>query len=321
VPRRSEKKRDEEPLPFWSGTITFGLVSVPVDLFPAVRTHRVPMRTFGPDGAPLVRRYFSQDGDLLAEDDVVRGYEMDNGKYIVVTDEELDKLEPRKSRDIDLRRFVGRDEIPVSMLERHYVLAPGGESTKAYHLLAEAMERDRRAGIATYVMRGREYLVAIYAEHGLLFGATLRFIDELRTPKSVGLPPVAEAPAKDLKEIKSALGKLSERSLDPDLFIDEEDEALLDLAETKQAKSRDLIEVGAIEQDEPDRDNIIDIMSILKARMQGGNQKSGDSKQPDSDESADMRRDELYERAKDLDIKGRSDMSRDELERAVRAAG
>jgi len=279
------------------------------------------MRTFGPDGAPLVRRYFSQDGDLLAEDNVVRGYEMDNGKYIVVTDEELDKLEPRKSRDIDLRRFVGRDEIPVSMLERHYVLAPGGESTKAYHLLAEAMERDRRAGIATYVMRGREYLVAIYAEHGLLFGATLRFIDELRTPKSVGLPPVAEAPAKDLKEIKSALGKLSERNLDPDLFVDEEDEALLDLAETKQAKSRDLIEVGAIEQDEPDRDNIIDIMSILKARMQGGNQKSGDSKQPDSDESADMRRDELYERAKDLDIKGRSDMSRDELERAVRAAG
>src|SRR4051812_13022506 len=166
-------------MPFWSGTITFGLVSVPVDFFPAVRSHRVSLKMFGPDGKPLVRKFFSQDGKRLADGDIVRGFEQDDGNVVVITDDELDALEPRKSRDIDLRRFVLRDQIPASMLERHYVLAPGGESSKAYHLLAKAMERDHRAGIATYVMRGKEYLIAIFAEKGLLFGSTLRFPDEI----------------------------------------------------------------------------------------------------------------------------------------------
>src|SRR4051812_11282524 len=138
------KRVDEhhaDPMPFWSGTITFGLVSVPVDFFPAVRSHRVSLKMFGPDGKPLVRKFFSQDGKRLADNDIARGFEQDDGRIVIVTDSELDALEPRKSRDIDLRRFVQRDQIPPSMLERHYVLAPGGESSKAYHLLAKAMER------------------------------------------------------------------------------------------------------------------------------------------------------------------------------------
>jgi DNA end-binding protein Ku len=312
---------DSDPLPFWSGTITFGLVSVPVDLYPAVRSHRVPSRMFGPNGAPLKRRFFSEDGELLADNEIVRGFELDSGRFVVVTDEELEKLEPRKSRDIDLRIFVERDEIPVSMLERFYVLAPGGESTKAYHLLAQAMERDNRAGIATYVMRGREYLVAIYAEHGLLFGATLRFIDELRTPKDIGLPPVSSAPDKELREARAALKNLSANSLNTKLFTDSEDDALLKLAESKQAKSRDLIEApDDDDDDDPERADVVDIMSILKQRMQSTSAKRTNAGSSNIDETAELTREELYQRATDLKIKGRSSMSRAELVRAIRAA-
>ncbi|HRA47199.1 MAG TPA: hypothetical protein PK819_03925 [Thermomicrobiales bacterium] len=269
MPHKNDEDQEVGPLPFWSGTITFGLVSVPVDMFPAVQTRRVSSRTFGPEGEQLARRYFSEDGILLSDADVVRGYELDSGRFIVITDDELDKLEPRKSRDIDLRRFVKRDEIPFSMFERHYVLAPGGESVKAYHLLALAMERDELAGIATYVMRGREYLVAIYAETGLLFGANLRFVDELRTPKMIGLPKVLAAEPSDLRKVRSAVKALTARSLDTKLFQDDEEEALKKLAKRKHTQSQDVIEIGAGDDDESEREDVVDIMSILKQRMKG----------------------------------------------------
>ena len=164
------------PRAFWSGTLTFGLVSVPVDLFPAVRPRRIALRTLGPEQQPLVRRYVcSVDGQPLSREDIVRGYENADGSFTVVSDDELDALEPRKSRDIDLRRFVAREEIPRPLLERPYVLAPAGESTKAYRLLAETMERSGKAGIATFVMRGKEYLAAIFAEGGTLRAVTMRF--------------------------------------------------------------------------------------------------------------------------------------------------
>ena len=148
----------------------------------------------GPDDQPLVRRYFcSADGKPLTRDDIVRGYENDDGSFTIVADEDLDALAPRKSRDIDLRRFVKREEIPRQLLERPYVLAPAGESTKAYHLLAATMERAGKAGIATFVMRGKEYLAAIFAEGGTLRAVTMRFASELRTPDDVGLPAAVRA--------------------------------------------------------------------------------------------------------------------------------
>jgi DNA end-binding protein Ku len=201
------------PRAFWSGTLTFGLVSVPVDLYPAVRSRRTPLRLLGPDEQPLARRYFcSADGEPLTNEDIVRGYENDDGSFTLVDDEELDALAPRKSRDIDLRRFVGRDEIPRQMLERPYVLAPAGESTKAYHLLAATMESSGRAGIATFVMRGKEYLAAIFAEGGTLRAVTMRFAAELRTPEDVGLPRAVRPAAERRQEVERAVAELTATS-------------------------------------------------------------------------------------------------------------
>ncbi len=149
---------------FWSGSLSFGLVNVPVLLFPASRHSGVRLRLLSPQGSPLERRFFCpQDGKEVSPDEIVRGYELDDGSYIIVDDHELEAIEPQKTREIDLRQFVDLAELPPALLERGYYLTPLKETTKAYRLLAEVMERTRRAGIATFVMRDREYLVAIFA--------------------------------------------------------------------------------------------------------------------------------------------------------------
>lgn len=256
------------PRAFWSGTITFGLVSVPIDLYPAVHARRAPLRMIGPQNRLLQRRYYcTVDDEPLTNDDIVRGYEWPDGSVTIVTDEELEALAPRKSRDIELERFVSRDEIPPKLLERPYLLAPAGDSTKAYRLLAHTMERSRRAGIATFVMRGKEYLAAIFAEGGLLRAATMRFNDELRSPSSVGLPRAPKAAAED-NSIELALAKLEADHLDRKALQDDYTDALLALAEQKRAENRDVVEIEERPaEDAAEPGDVIDIMSVLKERM------------------------------------------------------
>ena len=205
--RRKQKSSDNEERsgarPFWSGTLTFGLVSVPVDLYPGNRTNRASLRMLGPEGEPLARRYFSQKtGRALDNEHMVRGYEFDKDKYVVITDEELERLAPDQSRDIDLRRFVELKSIPPLYFDRSYFLAPSAGSEKAYRLLSETMQKEKLAGIATFVMRGKEYLVAIFPENGILRAETLRFADELRSPKDIGLPEKKKVPAATVKEFE-----------------------------------------------------------------------------------------------------------------------
>ena len=329
--------REAAPNPrgFWSGTLTFGLVSVPVDLYPAVRARRVAQRLLGPDNQPLVRRYFcSADGKALSSEDIVRGYENDDGSFTVVEDEELDALAPRKSRDIDLRRFVQREEIPRQLLERPYVLAPAGESTKAYHLLAATMERTRRAGIATFVMRGKEYLAAIFAEGGTLRAVTMRFASELRTPDDIGLPATRRPSAERRLEIDRAVAELTADDLDVGLLDDEYSTKLLELAELKRKAEKDLVEIEeAPPDDEEASADVIDIMAVLKERMGGAARKPARAQParaaerasvrhtPEHDALADKSKKELYEQATKLGVAGRSSMSRAELIAALRKAG
>lgn len=330
------KKQRSRPQarPFWSGTLSFGLVSVPVDLYAAVKPRRLSMRMLGPDGQPLARRYVcSADGEELDSDDIVRGYPVDGSAYIEITDEELESLQPRKSRDIDLRRFVPRDEINPMLFERPYILAPSGDSAKAYHLLADAMEQSERAGIATFVMRGKEYLVAILAEGGLLRAETLRFADELRDPNDiVALSQSDKAPTARRRDLDKAIKSLEADELDEELLRDRESERIYELAETKRAENRDVVEVEAGPRAEQD-DTIVDLMSILKERMgttsrsrSTGKRRSHNSKGGKATASAQadleqFSKSELYERAQKLDIPGRSSMTKDELLRALRKAG
>ncbi|MBA3564028.1 MAG: Ku protein [Gammaproteobacteria bacterium] len=319
---------DEQPRAqgraLWSGVITFGLVSVPVDLFPANRARSVSLRMIDEEGTPLSRRYFCPEEDRPVDwDEIVRGYETEKEKYVVVTDEELDALEPEKSREIDLRRFVDLSEIDPMYFERAYFLAPASESNKAYRLLAEAMDRAGRAGIATFVMRGKEYLVALISEHKILRAETLRFHDELRSASSVGLPKLEKAEVKRVREMEQAIQKLSAKSFDRDEMSDDYAERLRKLVARKLKSGEDVVEVAEDVEDELSGGaEVIDIMEILKQRLegQGRSVRASASSGGKASDLENRSKEDLYARAQKLDIPGRSSMTKKELVRAIRKA-
>lgn len=258
---------------FWSGTITFGLVSIPVNLFPGVRSQRAALRMLADDGTPLQRRFFCEKQKREVDgDEIVRGYEMSKGKFVVVTDDELEALEPKKSRDIDLRRFVPADEIDPLFFERSYYLAPAGETTKAYRLLAATMEKTGRAGIATFVMRGKEYLVAIVAEDGLLRADTLRFADELRSPRDVGLPEIPKIKSADVTRFRKLIKSHSSAKLAESELEDEYSERIRKLAAKKERKHEDVYELPEeVAEEEAGDVQVIDLVEVLKRSLKSGN--------------------------------------------------
>lgn len=318
------------PRPFWSGIIAFGLVSLPVSLFPANRGKSVSLAMVDAEGARLRRRYFCEKEDrMLERDDIVRGYPVDKDRYVLVEDEELEALAPDKTREIDLGRFVPIEEINPVFFERGYFLAPDSGSNKAYRLLARSMEEQQRAGIATFVMRDREYIIAIMAEDGILRAETLRFHDELRSPAQVGLPTLDKADAKLSATFRKAIKARSKDELNPERLREQQVDRLKALVNDKLANDRDVVKEAEPEYEEEDS-NVVDLLQVLKERLEG--------KKPDvasasekkskptaaskaSKESSALNRDELYEEAKKKHIPGRSKMSKQELADALRKAG
>ena len=265
--RSSDNGDARSARPFWSGTLTFGLVSVPVDLYPGNRTNRAPLRMLGPEGEPLARRYYSEKtGRDLDEDEMVRGYEIEKDRFVVVTDEELERLAPEQSRDIDLRRFVPLEDIPPLYFDRSYFLAPGEGAEKAYKLLAHTMEKEKLAGVAMFVMRGKQYLVAIFPENGILRAETMRFADEIRSPKEVGLPAEKKVPAATVKKFEKLIEKHSDKQLNLKDLKDQRTEQLLKLVQKKRKQHKDVVEV---EVPAEEKGKVIDLMAALKKSLAG----------------------------------------------------
>ena len=311
--------------PFWSGTITFGLVSIPVSLFAANRPSRVALHMIGPRGNRLRRRYFSQDtGRELTGDEIVRGYEISKNHFVVVTDDELDRLAPEKSRDIDLRRFVPYAQIPKIYFEHGYFLAPAGASGRAYRLLAETMERSGQAGIATFVMRGKEYLVAIVAENGILRAETLRFYSEIRKPDEVGLPLPKRAAAAAVRAFEKLIAQRAVDELPRHEMHNREADRLLDLVHRKSAAHKDTVTSRWEKtREQPPRSRPVDLIGALQRalRMPPRPAQAADTAAPQPVEDFEREsKHDLYERAKALNIHGRSKMNRGKLIRAIRHA-
>ena len=323
----AETNSHPPPRSFWSGTISFGLVTVPVDFLPANRSSRLSLRMLAPDGTPLRRRYWCPKEERLVDDErIVRGYELEEqGEYVVVSDEELEALAPEKSREIDLRRFVDVESIDPIYFERAYFLAPGGDTDNAYRLLAQAMEESGRAGVGTFVMRGKQYVVAILAEDGILRAETMRFPDEVRTPETVGLPEEVPAEKKTVQRFAKAIDRLAAEELDPDELQDRHTKELVRLVERKASKGEDVVELpeAALE----DEDQVIDILAVLKRRLaeteaggdgkRKGPSRAGRPSRAGGEGLAERTKGELYEIAQDLDIPGRSRMTKDELIQAI----
>lgn len=221
----------------------------------------------GPDGQPLARKYFAEKtGKDLDADEVVRGYEVDKEKFVIVTDEELERLAPEKTRDIDLKQFVPAESIPPVYFERGYFLTPAAGSQKAYKLLAETMDESGLAGVATFVMRGKEYLIAIFSEKGILRAETMRFADELRSPSDIGLPKKKEPPKATVQKFEKIIASKSKKEFSPTKLADKQADSLLKLVKKKQNKRGNVVKV----EEEIDKDHkVIDLVQVLKKSLGG----------------------------------------------------
>jgi len=300
----------------WTGTISFGLVSVPVDLLPAQRPGPPGLRMLAPDGTPLSRQYHDPDtGAEVTSDQIIRGYELDEGGWVTVENDELSDLAPEKSRDIDLRVFVPQEQIDPIYFERAYFLTPSGDSRKAYRLLTRVMEAGRRVGIASFVMRGREYLIALLADGGVLRAETMRFHDEIRPVSEIDLPDRPPDDGSLVKRLKKVVRANSSDTLDMALLEDEEAERLEDLVRGKvdagDVVASEVEQAGGGDEDTSDGD-VIDLLEVIRRSL--AEQVPDEEARPLSD----LTRDELYERAQELDIPGRSSMRKAELVEAVR---
>ena len=256
----------------WSGTITFGLVSIPVDLLSAVRPRQTAMKLVDKSGHALGREYHcSKEDKELNYDELVRGYETDEGKMVVITDEEFESVAPEMSGDIELRGFVPLEQIPPMYFQKPYFLAPSGKSAKAYNLLTATMAKTGRVGVGSFVMRGHEHLVAIVSDNGVLRADTLRYTDEIRTPESIGLPKVKKPAASKVTQFGKAIDDLKQTRLDMSELADRDAQALRELAESKQKKDEDVIHQRGLEEADAEATEgsaqIIDLMEVLRKSL------------------------------------------------------
>ncbi len=174
----------------WSGSLSFGLVNVPVQLVSAVRDVDLHFRQLHEkDNAPVeTRRFCSEEDKEVPWEAITRSYELDGGKTVIVTDEDLEAVEPRRTRTIDIEQFVDLAEVDPIYFDHPYWLVPAGDdegATRAYKLLLGVMETSDHAALGSFVMRARQHLAIVRARDGALTLTTMRFHDEVRSAKDV----------------------------------------------------------------------------------------------------------------------------------------
>jgi DNA end-binding protein Ku len=181
----------------WSGTISFSLVAIPVQLVKAVEPDRVSFRMLhSKDYSPLMRRMVCpKEGKIVSPDEIIRGYEIGPDKYILITDEELESVSPERSRTIEIVEFIDMDDVDPIYYNHPYYLVPAKGGEKAYRLLVEVMRRTNKAGLAKFVLGEREYLVALKSTKGALSLITLHYSEEILSDEEImpgGVTPEPE---------------------------------------------------------------------------------------------------------------------------------
>src|SRR5450759_316439 len=211
--------------PLWSGSLSFGLVNVPVVLYSAVRDRGVHFNQLHePDGSPIeTRRVCAHEEREVPWNEIAKGYELDDGRWVLLSDADLDSAAPRKSRTIDIEWFVEEQQIDPIYLDRPYLLVPENESAaRAYALLGEAMRRSGKVALGRFVMRAKEHLVSIRPRADLLTLTTMRFHDEVRASVEIAEEiDAAAAPTPEQVENAMAIVEELEVQFDPTRYRDE----------------------------------------------------------------------------------------------------
>ncbi len=313
----------------WTGSVSFGLVNVPVGLYSATQEHQVHFHQFEKGTSSRVRnqRVNEDTGEEVDYGHVVKGAEVDDGEYVMLTQEELESVEPGRSRTIDISDFVEAEEIDPIYYQKSYYLAPTDDAAKkAYGLLVGAMKKADRIGVATFVMRGKQYLAAIRPAGNVLVLETMYFADEVRDPgKEVdNLPTRTKVAKKDLDMAVSLVTSLTAK-WDPKNYKDTYTERVQKLVDAKK-KNREIVREESTEETS---EKVVDLLAALQASVeQAKGHKPGNARRVDKlrtrkagDDAADRpSKKQLYERAAELDVPGRSSMSADELAEALAKA-
>jgi DNA end-binding protein Ku len=200
------------PRPLWKGAVTFGLVSVPVNLYPATRKQaELSFRMLHEkDKAPIqYKKFCSEEDKEVPWNEIVKGYEFEKGQFVVMSDEDFEKAKTESTETLDIRAFVPLEQIGVAHFESPYWLEPTRQGRKAYVLLREALEDSGRVGIGTFVMRQREHLAALRPAGKALMVTTLRFPDEIRTPSDLDLPGDEKLAKKEIELAKQLVDTLA----------------------------------------------------------------------------------------------------------------
>ncbi|MEV5545740.1 Ku protein [Streptomyces sp. NPDC052309] len=325
----------------WTGVITFGLVTVPVGLYTATEDHTVHFHQLqrGTSDRIRNRRVNQRTGEEVDPGDIVKGYEVSEGEYIVVEPDELDEIAPGRSQTIEISDFVDLEGIEPVYFGRTYYVAPRGkEYLKVYQLLHTALAEANKAGVATFVMRNKQYLTALRAEEEVLVLQTLHWADEVRDPAQE-LPELPSGRASRGKELDMALQLVDALSgpWDPARYHDTYQEKVRELVQAK-AEGKEV----AVAEEAPAATNVIDLMEVLQGSLDrargagGGERPSTGRKTPagraptktatrgrgeDKKALKELSKAELYQRATEQGITGRSKMSRDQLVDALAGTG
>ena len=330
----------------WTGALSVGLVTVPVGLYSATEDHAAHFRQIqrGTSDRVRNRRTNERTGEEVDFQDIVKGYDLGDDQYVVIEPGELDEIAPGRSRVIEVSAFVDLAEVDPIYFQSCYYLAPRGkEFTPVYGLLLEALEDSGRAAIATFVMRGKQYLTAVRPAGRVLELHTLHYADEIRDPVE-DLPSLPERSASDPGQLRAARQLIDALTTEwrPEAYHDAYRDRVEELIDSKRAGKQIVTAASA-----PDATNVIDLMEALRRSLDragtapatdgadgghgghGGHgaeaprrrtaakaDRTAAARAPQPDLSA-LSKAELYARASELDLPGRSRMSREELVEAL----
>jgi len=250
----------------WSGAISFGLVNVPVKLYSAVSRKTVRFNQLNAETGNRIqqKRVDPETGEEVSYEQIVKGYELTKDRYVVITPDELDSLDPEKTRTVDIEDFVDLDEIDPVYYDHPYYLVPDKGATKAYGLLLGAMKQANKVAIARVVLRSKEQLVAIRPAGEVLMMETMLFHDEVVPAHDIeDLPESKELKATDreLKMAQQLIDSLSSE-FDPTSYRDEYREKVLELIEMK-ASGQEI----AVQPEAPEPAKVPDLMAALEASL------------------------------------------------------
>ena len=253
------------PRTIWKGALSFGLVNIPVGLYPATSDKSIHFNQFEDGTSDRIRykKVNERTGKEVPQDRIVRGFDLGGGEYVILSDEELEQAEPKKSRQIEISDFVGLADIDPVYFRSSYYLAPeGAGADKAYALLRQAMAEAGRIGIATLVMRNKEYLVAIRPEDDALALHTMYFSDEVRAPgREFSVPDTEDVTDRELSMAQLLIESM-ESDWDPERYHDTHREKVESLIEEKRSGHEIVI------QEEPEAPaKVVDLMEALNASI------------------------------------------------------